>query len=1227
VPEIGIPVIISPTSVTLTAPSSSVISYETLDSATQSLYMQCVLPAVAIPDEVMVGLRNVDTTNGYFIQLTYPDTFTLYYGGGAQETGPYTPGSVISIFTDGSFVYFYLNGITINAPFALLPATYQLYLSNPTSTSSYSITNIRFYPTGKSASIGNLIPSGAYDLGSSAFPWRELHVGPDAIHIGNAKLGVDSEGNLVHRSPQGEESYIALGDGLGIQGIQGPQGIQGIQGPIGRTGPQGDPGVQGPQGIQGPEGVQGLQGVQGNVGPQGVQGLQGLQGNTGHQGVQGLQGPSGIQGIDGFSGGLTLQMNYTTQAIPTEAVITLFAGSGSPGYVDQTGSSASFNNPHDIVADSLGNIYVADTSNNRVRVISPSAVVTTLKDSSLNNIVFTNPTAVAVDSLNSIYVAESSANRIRKITSAGVVSIFAGGTQGTADGNGTSAQFNTPFGLATDSSNNVYVGDYNNHRIRKITPAGEVSTYAGSSQGFTNANGTSAQFSSPIGVEVDSAGNVYVSDSGSSTIRKIDTSKNVTTFATGINLPWGLAFDSLGNLFVGNQGDGVIWKITPSGTRTSYAGSFNIPRGVAVFNDVLYVAGLFNYSVYKVTVGANPNIYAGSTLTGTLLTTFNPALTGSTITVPGSTTNAKVASFTVPVSSLPLKTSVTGVWSLILYATVAVSTSPASFYFQVVDGATTVATGVTTTIINQSTPMQLYKSNLSIPARTYTTDLTLNIYATTQPSSILTLGFNGSTISYVNTTIPTVGLTGPTGSDATGRIVTLSTYTGTVIRNAVAANNSSITTVWSNALPSTAKGRAGTLGMFFNMYSLTQFASNTSFDYGVYIDGSSISYGESNTSRYVQTTTSTYAFSSNGFVLGVGGMTPYQPISFPLYIPPQANALTIGIANASVPFSPVQSVALAYLSNVLTSSGTSNTSNFIPQNTFTSTGQFTYTVPSLCSAGAVTGVFIYLWGSGGTFQHFPEGWGNSGGAGGGGGFVSGYYGCSPGTVLSYIVGFGGGNLGLSGLGRVGTIASGGGSGDAGGFSGVFLSNAAISNTIGIAGGGGGAAYSTGYGGAGGYPSGSSGYNFVAGSGVGVPSPATGGTQTSPGTGTGNSFLTAASQFFGANGNQACGGGGWYGGGQGSFGAGQGGGGGSSYIGNVNGASGGIGMAGATTANGITLSNVSMTPGSNALPGGTTSQFYQSGRGHGAGGHGLVVIIPAVGTNPVFMGVNAKMLAV
>jgi hypothetical protein len=231
----------------------------------------------------------------------------------------------------------------------------------------------------------------------------------------------------------------------------------------------------------------------------------------------------------------------------------------------------------------------------------------------------------------------------------------------------------------------VYVGDTNNHRIRKITPEGVVSTLAGNSQGSANGSGTNATFNFPWGVAVDSTGSIYISDKDNFRIRKI-------TFG-----------------------------------------------------------------------GTDPNIYAGTPITGTLLTSFNPALTGSTITIPASTTNAKVASFTVAASSLPLKTSVTGVWSVTLYATVGLSTSPASFYFEIVDGATTVATGTTFTSVNQSSPMQIYKSNLTIPARTYTTDLTLNIYVTTQASSSLILGFNGSTISYLNTTIPSVGVTGTTG--------------------------------------------------------------------------------------------------------------------------------------------------------------------------------------------------------------------------------------------------------------------------------------------------------------------------------------------------------------------------------------------------------------------------------------------------------------------------------
>jgi len=128
-----------------------------------------------------------------------------------------------------------------------------------------------------------------------------------------------------------------------------------------------------------------------------------------------------------------------------------------------------------------------------------------------------------VDSSGNVYVADSGNHRIRKITPERVVSTFAGsGTADSGNGTGTTAQFNSPSDVAVDSSGNVYVADSSNHRIRKITPAGVVSTLAGSTEGFADGTGTEAQFNYPTGVDVDSSGNVYVADSFNHRIRKIE---------------------------------------------------------------------------------------------------------------------------------------------------------------------------------------------------------------------------------------------------------------------------------------------------------------------------------------------------------------------------------------------------------------------------------------------------------------------------------------------------------------------------------------------------------------------------------------------------------------------------------------------------------------------------------------------------------------------------------
>ncbi|VDB00492.1 FIG01132568: hypothetical protein, partial [Olavius algarvensis spirochete endosymbiont] len=171
------------------------------------------------------------------------------------------------------------------------------------------------------------------------------------------------------------------------------------------------------------------------------------------------------------------------------------------------------------------NVYVADTGNHRIRKITPAGMVSTFAGDG-NTTQFNCPTGVAVDSSGNVYVADRYNHRIRKITSTGVVSTFAGtGTAGYKDAAGNTARFNRPYGVAVDSSGNVYVADFDNHRIRKITPAAriedrKVSTFAGSTAGYKDATGNTARFNYPSDVAVDSEGNVYVADHVNHRIRK-----------------------------------------------------------------------------------------------------------------------------------------------------------------------------------------------------------------------------------------------------------------------------------------------------------------------------------------------------------------------------------------------------------------------------------------------------------------------------------------------------------------------------------------------------------------------------------------------------------------------------------------------------------------------------------------------------------------------------------
>jgi len=292
---------------------------------------------------------------------------------------------------------------------------------------------------------------------------------------------------------------------------------------------------------------------------------------------------------------------------------------GSAGTIstsaDGTGTEAQFDEPRGVAVDRAGTIYVADSGNNIIRKITTSGVVTTLAGTAgtegLTNGTgaqarFNEPFGVAVDDAGNVYVADTSNNAIRRITAAGVVTTFAGGSgAGTADGSGAAAQLHEPRGICIDSTGTLYVADYENHTVRRITAAGVVSTLAGRADVPGNADGvgTAATFRAPMGIAVDGTGVVYVTDTGNRAIRRIAANGSVTTVTVSgspLSEPRGIAIGTAGALLVADYGSHTIRSIATSGAVTTLAGSidtpgtadgasssarFHYPSGLAVLSD------------------------------------------------------------------------------------------------------------------------------------------------------------------------------------------------------------------------------------------------------------------------------------------------------------------------------------------------------------------------------------------------------------------------------------------------------------------------------------------------------------------------------------------------------------------------------------------------------------------------------------------------------------------
>ncbi|MFK0289922.1 RICIN domain-containing protein [Streptomyces sp. NPDC090442] len=330
--------------------------------------------------------------------------------------------------------------------------------------------------------------------------------------------------------------------------------------------------------------------------------------------------------------------------------ISTCAGNGTPGFKgdNEPAVSAQLKNPYGIAVDSTGTLYFSDYANHRVRKVTTDGRISTVAgNGAAGNRGDNGPAAsaqlncpreVAVDSADAVYVADSGNHRVRKITADGKISTVAG-TGGGFSGDGgpaTAAKLNLPMGVAVDSTGNLYVSEYHNNRVRKITADGTISTVVGDgTPGFKGDGGqaTAAQLNRPHGVAVDGAGNLYVADAQNHRVRRVTADGEISTVAgTGtpgfsgddgpataaqLNVPVGVVVDSTGCLSISCYNNHRVRKVAADGKISTVAGNgtagfggddgpaasaqLNRPFGLAVdCVDTLYIADHANNRIRRI---------------------------------------------------------------------------------------------------------------------------------------------------------------------------------------------------------------------------------------------------------------------------------------------------------------------------------------------------------------------------------------------------------------------------------------------------------------------------------------------------------------------------------------------------------------------------------------------------------------------------------------------------
>ena len=355
-----------------------------------------------------------------------------------------------------------------------------------------------------------------------------------------------------------------------------------------------------------------------------------------------------------------------------------FAGDGSAA------TNAKLNDPIQIALDSAGNLYIADSGSNRIRKVTASTgKISTIAGGSLAGYsgdgaaataaLLDDPEGIFLDSSGNIFIADLLNNVVRKITTDGKINTVAGNSSRNFSGDGgpaISATLDYPLGLATDSSGDLFFADSFNHRIRIVTPDGNINTYAGS--GVANYSGdggpaTSADLNRPFGICLDAAGNLFIADNENHRIRKVTPGGAITTVAgTGtagaagdggpatkaqLNRPYDVKVDSAGDLFIADYNNSRIRMVTPDGVIRTIAGGsgfgyngdggaataaqINQPTGIAIdTNGTIYIADSAN-NVIRLLTPTAPSINAGGVVTVENYGGFSAIAPGSWVEIYG----------------------------------------------------------------------------------------------------------------------------------------------------------------------------------------------------------------------------------------------------------------------------------------------------------------------------------------------------------------------------------------------------------------------------------------------------------------------------------------------------------------------------------------------------------------------------------------------------------------